>query len=114
MKLLGVAVGHIVPISLHTSNAVRDVNPFHTDRLSESYLSIVDIPNDFVREGKHHQLHMALVGSINNARCKMDIVADGFTLSTTLCGPYVLVYGTNNHDVDQAVRMVEDKIRQSY
>mmetsp|Transcript_14836 Transcript_14836/g.21058 ORF Transcript_14836/g.21058 Transcript_14836/m.21058 type:complete len:455 (-) Transcript_14836:10-1374(-) len=98
-----------------TSNAVRDINPFHTDYSSESYISIVDIPNDFVREGKHHQLHMALVGSIRDVGCKMDIVADGFTHNSNLCEPYVLVYGATSkfQDVDRAVKMVEDKIRQS-
>lgn len=98
-----------------TSNAVRCINPFHTDYSSESYMSIVDIPNDFVREGKHHQLHMALVGNIRDVGCKMDIVADGFTHTSNLCDPYVLVYGARNrvNDVDRAVKMVEDKIRQS-
>ena len=95
-----------------TSNAVRDINPFHTDR-SESYISVVDIPNEFVREGKHHQLHMTLVGSIRDIGCKMNIVADGFTHTTKLCAPYVLVYGVRLQDVDQAVKIVEDKIRQT-
>jgi len=95
-----------------TSNAVRDINPLHTDR-SESYISVVDIPNDFVREGKHHQLHMTLVGSIRDIGCKMNIVADGFTHTTKLCAPYALVYGVRLQDVDQAVKMVEDTIRQT-
>jgi len=95
-----------------TSNAVRDINPLLTDR-SASYMSVVDIPNDFVKEGKHHQLHMTLVGSIRDTGCKMNIVADGFTHTTKLCAPYVLVYGVSLQDVDQAVKMVEDKIRQT-
>jgi len=99
-----------------TSNAVNDINPFHSGR-PLCYMSIVDIPNDFVREGKHHQLHMDLVGSIRDVRCKMDIVADGFTHTTKMCDPYVLVYGTTTatrfQNVDRAVKMVEDKIRQS-
>ena len=97
-----------------TSNAVQEINPFHSD-CPMDYFSIVDIPNDLVREGKHHRLHMALVGS-HNAGCKMDIVADGFTHATTLCGPYILVYGVTSkvQDVDRAVRIVEEKIRQSY
>lgn len=97
-----------------TSNAVNDINPFHSDR-SQCYMSVVDIPNDYVREGKHHQLHMALVGSIRDAGCKMDIVADGFTHTTKLCDPYVLVYGSTSkfQDVDRAVKMVKDKIRRS-
>ena len=43
----------------------------------------------------------------------MNIVADGFTQTTKLCAPYVLVYGGRLQNVDQAVKMVEDKIRQT-
>jgi len=96
-----------------TSSAVRNVNPFLDNRLT--YMSIVEMSyEEHMNEKSFHAahiLHKPLLCDITNLGCDLILVAKGFRTSTNKCDPYVFVYGRKYQDVDKAVQLVKEKIR---
>ena len=98
------------------SNAVKDLNPL-LDYPKSSFMSIVEISYEHFEHLKEksfhaaHILHKPFLREISNLGCDLILVAKGFQVYTNLCDPYVFVYGRTYQDVDRAVRMVKEKIR---
>ena len=97
-----------------TSNAVRDVNPFH-NHPSEDYMSVVELPYNFTREGT--PVHAASLLSretldrLKAADAFIRVVATEFKIPTKLCEPYALVCGKSYQSVDRGVDIVKEIIR---
>ena len=99
-----------------TSKAVRDIN-FLVDTRPVCFMSIVEISYEYDERTKEKSFHAAhilfkdFLRDISRVPCDIILVAKGFKQSTNWCDPYVLVFGRRYTDVDEGVRMVQQKIR---
>jgi len=106
------------PRGVALSSSVMQRNPF-TRNNEMGWMNIVELPYERLggdRKCYHgHFLisrNSGVLGRLKReTRCEMKICCDEFKVPTKLCAPYVFVMGVQPGDVDRAVEIVKDEIR---